>query len=281
MEGKEGREEKGGKQMNDNILKNNRLNKEHGKSKRQTSATAKITYQGENPTFQEYATLSEDDQLNLWQIAKENNKDWLAQTFAKLQSGWLVIIDGKVIKHGSSLGDFPNEEEILQIGEQNGKFPFVFLNDNLLAIEESQSGWNATAEPIDLYPTLPARLRGDVGSISIVSDFDTGSRETFVDFDMLLAQNVTRKKRREIRGASWHLNSSFNYVLRNLTVELAGTGNIIRRVDRTIVCVLNWTNSPFVRINPNRTALIGRGILFDIKPKVILDFNACNTTIEF
>jgi hypothetical protein len=102
-----------------------------------------------------------------------------------------------------------------------------------------------------------------------------------VDFDMLLAQNVTRKKRIEIRGASWHLNSGFNYILRNLTVEFTGTGNVIRRVDRTIVCVLNWINSPFVRINPNRTALIGRGILLDIKPKVILDFDTCNTIIEF
>ena len=270
------------KQMNDNILKSNRLNKEPGKSKRQISATTKLRYQGENPNFQEYATLSEDAQLNLWQIAKGNNKEWLAQMFTKLQVGWLIVIDGKIIKHGSSLGDFPKEEEILRIGEQIGKVPFVFLNDNLLAIEEGQSGWHATGdEPADFYPTLPARLRGDVGSISIVGDFDTGSRETFVDFDMLLAQSVTRKRRIELRGTSWHLSSGFNYVLRNLTVELAGTGNVIRRVDRTIVCVLNWTNSPFVRINPNRTALIGRGILFDIKPKVILDFDICNTTIEF
>ena len=114
-----------------------------------------------------------------------------------------------------------------------------------------------------------------------MSYFDTGSRETFVDFDMLLARNVIRKRRRELRGASWHLSSGFNYVLRNLTVELADTENAIRRADRTIVCVLNWTNSPFVRINPNRTVLIGRGILFDIKPKVILNFDACNTTIAF
>ncbi|MFQ6040926.1 MAG: hypothetical protein ACE5PV_08730 [Candidatus Poribacteria bacterium] len=207
--------------MDDSIFKNNRLNKELGKSKQQTSlggcikqssATAKLRYQGENPGFQEYATLSEYDQLNLWQIAKENNKEWLVQMFTKLKAGWLVIIDGKVIKHGSSLGDFPKEEEILRVGEQTGKFPFVFLNDNLLAIEEGQSGWHATTEPIDLYPTLPARLRGDVGAISIVSDFDTGSRETFVDFDMLLARNVTRKRRRELRGASWHLSSGFNYI---------------------------------------------------------------------
>ena len=102
----------------------------------QISAIAKLRYQSENPTSQEYATLSEDDQFNLWQIAKENNKEWLAQMFTKLQAGCLVIIDGKVIKHGSNLGDFPIEEEILRIGERIGKFPFVFLSDNLLAIDE-------------------------------------------------------------------------------------------------------------------------------------------------
>ena len=47
--------------------------------------------------------------------------------------------------------EFPKEEEILRIGEQRGKFPFVFLNDNLLAIEEGQSALQWRIEKMANY----------------------------------------------------------------------------------------------------------------------------------
>jgi len=37
--------------------------------------------------------------------------------------------------------------------------------------------------------------------------------------------------------------------------------------------------SPFVDIHPNRTALIGRDILLELKPKVLLDFETRQTEI--
>jgi len=46
-----------------------------------------------------------------------------------------------------------------------------------------------------------------------------------------------------------------------------------------IYCVLNWRMSPFVAINPNRTALIGRDIMFELKPRVLLDFDKRQTEI--
>lgn len=47
-----------------------------------------------------------------------------------------MVIDGRVIAHGESLDDYPKETEIRRACEERGKFPFVFVNELLLAVEE-------------------------------------------------------------------------------------------------------------------------------------------------
>ncbi|MBI3949227.1 MAG: hypothetical protein HY314_02055 [Acidobacteria bacterium] len=91
------------------------------------------TFQSKNPSVQEYHKLSEEQQLALWQAARQKNLDWLTQTFTELRAGWIMVIDGKVTRYGASLGDFPNGEELTRIEPESGKFPFVFLSDDLLA----------------------------------------------------------------------------------------------------------------------------------------------------
>jgi hypothetical protein len=46
-----------------------------------------------------------------------------------------------------------------------------------------------------------------------------------------------------------------------------------------IYCVLEWLTSPFVKINPDRVALIGRDLLLALKPQVLLDFEKRQTEI--
>jgi len=45
--------------------------------------------------------------------------------------------------------------------------------------------------------------------------------------------------------------------------------------------VADWHNSPFTAINPNRTFLLGRSGLLNLRPRVILDFDARLTEVEF
>jgi hypothetical protein len=95
------------------------------------------TFQSQNPRLQEYLKLSEEQQLEVWQAARQQNLDWLTRTFTALQAGWIMVIDGEVTRYGASLGDFPSDEELTRIEHESGKFPFVFLSDDLLAVEES------------------------------------------------------------------------------------------------------------------------------------------------
>jgi hypothetical protein len=139
-------------------------------------------FQSKNPTIHEYRKLSAAQQLELWRVVRQKNLDWLTQTFSDLRAGWVMVIDGEVARYGASLGDFPSEDELIRIEQVSGKFPFVFLSDDLLAAEESAT-WAALPAAGDFYPTLRLSLTGDVGSMSLVADLDTGSRESFVDFD--------------------------------------------------------------------------------------------------
>jgi hypothetical protein len=239
------------------------------------------TFQSRNPSRQEYRKLSEQQQLELWRAAREKNLDWLTRTFRELKAGWVMVIDGEVTRFGTSLGDFPSDAELTEIEEATRKFPFVFLSDELLAVEEQAASWAALPATGDFYPTLPLSLTGDTGRAALVADLDTGSRESFVDFDWLVKQRVTRRRRRELRGASWHLNRPFHYVLRQLTVELTGPEDTTRRGGRTVIGVREWTESPFVQVNPHRVALVGRGVLLALKPLVRLDFAARQTGIDF
>jgi hypothetical protein len=54
-----------------------------------------------------------------------------------------------------------------------------------------------------------------------------------------------------------------------------------RRIARTMIGVRDWGRSPFVQINPQRAALVGRGVLLDLKAGIRLDFDACQTDIDF
>lgn len=115
-------------------------------------------FDGENLTLGEYESLSFEERGLLALRLKEKNHSWLQEKFATLNAAWLVVVDGKVIASGKTLKDEPMPPQILEICRHTGKFPFVFINDIFLAVEEGASTWHETDEPGDFYPTLPVTL---------------------------------------------------------------------------------------------------------------------------
>jgi len=80
-------------------------------------------------------------------------------------------------------------------------------------------------------------------------------------------------------ATSIHHYLTFVYVDKLVKVELPFGAGETRSVEILIACVQNWHSSPFVDINPNRTALIGRDTLLKLKPQVLLDFDKRQTEI--
>jgi len=196
----------------------------HGVDKA-TTINPPAPFVGENLLPEEYERLSNKERGALQWRLRERNRHWLQESFSKLDAAWLVVVDGKIISSGKRLQNKPLSPQILKICRRTGKFPFIFVNEKFITIEEN-----------------PSALR----------DYT----ETFM-----------------------HLNQPFSYIDKLLYVALPSHANAKRAIAKRISCVANWQESPFVAINPNRTALIGRDIMFELKPRVLLDFDKRQTEI--
>lgn len=234
---------------------------------------------GKNLLPEEYERLSLDDRGKLQWRLREQNHEWLKEHFSQLGAAWIVVVEGKVIASDKTLETKPLSPEILKICRATGKFPFIFANEKFITIEENASAWQPTIRSGDFYPTLAVKLGSDSGTAEVIGDFDTGSSHTFVDYDFFEAKGVLHPELRDYPEVHVHLNQSFVYIDKLLRVELPNDSGSARAVDARISCVQRWRSSPFTEINPNRVALIGRDVLFKLKPKVFLDFDQLQTEI--
>jgi hypothetical protein len=130
-----------------------------------------LKFVGENPSPEAYRKLSFDERGALSEQLKEKNHQWLAEKFGTLKAAWLMVVDGEIIASGDTLKTYPQREQISEILSRYGKQPFIFINDYLLAIEES---WHSTVYKNDFYPTVSIILQAGGGSLKLNADFDFG-----------------------------------------------------------------------------------------------------------
>lgn len=96
-----------------------------------------MKFVGKNLLPEEYPRLSFEERAALQWRLKQQNRNWLQKQFAKLNAAWLVVVDGKVIASGKTLKNRPTSPQILKICRRTGKFPFIFVNDKFITIEEA------------------------------------------------------------------------------------------------------------------------------------------------
>jgi len=243
------------------------------------SANKPVTFVGENLSLEDYEKLSIAERCEQKKRLKEQNQRWLQGTFSKLGAAWLVVVSGEIIAWGNNLNNLPLARQNVEVAKRTGKFPFVFVNDDFMAIEESHSAWNLTNEAGDYYPSIPIVLATDLGRLDCVGDFDTGAARSFADYDFLVSRQVILPELGDDYEISRHLSQLFNYVTKPMQFELYAASGQVRTLDGKIHCVLNWHLSPFIKINPNRVALIGRDLMLALKPRVLLDFEQRQTEI--
>ena len=78
-----------------------------------------------------------------------------------------------------------------------------------------------------------------------------------------------------------HLGTSYHYLTKNVTLVMISSNGTERQIKRGIICVQDWAKSPFVKINPQRQALIGRGVCLRLQPIVELDFGHRFTRVRW
>lgn len=237
-----------------------------------------LEFIGENLPFEIIEKLSVKERGALQRSLKEQNKEWLREKFAALNALWVMVMNGQVRAWGKSMKDYPQPEQIMEICRSTGKYPFIFITDDRMAIEESASVWHRL-EADDYYPTVPVTLRSDSGTATLVADFDTGSPFSFVSYDLLLDAQVVKRRSEEYVENSIHLGESYQCVAKTIYAEIAAVPGKARSFATTIYCVDDWQGSPFVKINSSRTALIGRNLPLDLELNILLQFGMRRTEI--
>lgn len=226
-------------------------------------------WQGENPPFEEMAKLPEEERIRIMDELADANHDWLEWKRIELGARWMLVVDGQVLAHGPTFANYPSDEELEGLCRRMGKM--VLYHEAPLLIEE-RSPWSPTIYPADLYPTLPVTFTGNGQSIDVVADFDTGSPDCAVNADMLRSQGVIQIAPFTPWRRSSHLGQDFWYTRRHIEISLTAADGTRRSVIHSILCIRDWAQSPFVAINPNRTALIGRDLCLQLQPQVTLNF---------
>jgi hypothetical protein len=150
-----------------------------------TASEKPLVFIGENPPFDPNRNLSLEERIAAKRLLKADNREWLLQKFKELRAGWLMVVDGQVIASGATLSDYPTPEQLLAVCHRTGKFPFLFINENIMVIEESGCAWQLTNVSDDFYPTIPIKFRFEQVTKTVVGDLDTGAIPTFVDYDFL------------------------------------------------------------------------------------------------
>jgi hypothetical protein len=78
-----------------------------------------------------------------------------------------------------------------------------------------------------------------------------------------------------------HLGQVFQFFVRTIHLGLLADDGSERIARLRVLCVFNWQQSPFVAVNPNRVALVGRDICLRLQPKITLDFANLTTSLTF
>jgi len=124
-------------------------------------------------------------------------------------------------------------------------------------------------------------LRGGRSDLDLIADLDTGAIDAYFNLDLLAKHGLFKEGTRDYEDESEHPGQSFRFITKPLRLSVTDKNGQSREAGFFAFCIKNWHNSPFVAINPNRTALIGRSVFFKIAPVIHLDFAARQTEIEF
>jgi len=249
-------------------------------SEQPSSPITEDSFKGENVSLEEYLSWSDDQQEQYQSDAEEANIKWVEEKMRKLNAMWLIVIDGEIVASGPALRTFPPDEEFDALCEKIGKYPFVFFSPRLFFIEET-TAWHSTTDPGDAYPTIQINLKTNAAEIELEADFDTGASDTYLDLGLLVQRGVITIAPMRTKKRSSHLGQNFSYITKAIWLEVKDKTGQRRQTRIIAVFVKNWRNSPFVVVNPNRTALVGRGTMLQLQPRVLLDFAVRQTEVEY
>jgi hypothetical protein len=232
--------------------------------------------------FEEYLALSEDECDEVQMQAYEKYRSWIYDELEKRGAQWMLVCGGKIIESSPTLDDYPSDEKMYALGKQLGYAPLVFIANPV--IEESY--WVVLPKN-DFYPSLSITIGSadwdeaelQEKGIAMNADFDTGAASLWFDYNQLLAENLIKRQRFKRTHPGYHFGRQYNCYA--LPIQVAMVDEAGRTVSTivSVLCVLNWQQSPLCIVNPSRKALVGRKLLLGLPIRIELSGQKRSTKI--
>jgi len=237
-----------------------------------------LRWQGENPTWDEWQRMDEEERMKVMDELEERNRKWLEWIRETLGAFWILVVNGQIVQWGESPFDFPSLQELEKLCQQVGRVPLWYEPNP--TIEEGVL-WQQTAYSGDAYPSLLVAFTNGGQKWETVADFDTGAIEVYTSVEILEQQGIFKFSPATLWRSGSHLGQTYRYTRIHLDVSLKADDGTERGTLHPVLCVRNWQQSPFVAVNPNRTALVGRSLCLSLKPKVTMDFEQKVTNLHW
>lgn len=229
-------------------------------------------------THMDFATfLALDPQRRDALALRLQDRNWnlIQSTLERRGWEWMMWLDNRIVRASHSLEDYPAAEDIMSLGNETGNPPLIFVRNPVI----EESAWVSLSHD-DWYPTLPIHIGEPswndsqliASGMPLLSDFDTGTAVQLIDADALAHSgwiSTAFDPRPAIRGR--HLSREYIYVVRNLRIGILDEAGTMRSGILPLRCVTDWQQSPLVSVNPQRQALIGRGVLLRLGLLIELD----------
>jgi hypothetical protein len=213
-----------------------------------------------------YGELEPAERLALVRRAGIIARDRVDEELRKRSAAWIVLVGDRVVADSKEIGPCPSADEVLAMGEREDRVAFLF---EAPLVEEipSTSQWAPVAAN-DAYPTVPLTIDGE----ALAADLDTGSHATFVN-----GKHLRHKVTTWFEGR--HLGQAFHWTPGRVQFAVSAGGTRLEREVPTRF-VHDWDESPFVRINAKRKALVGRDFMRAFGLRLRLSTPELATSIE-
>lgn len=145
-----------------------------------------------NITPEEYEALARVERRRYQDEAEELNRRWVENQLISHGAKWIMVVDGRVVKHGAALDDYSDDEDFLALCEKAGKYPFVFFSPAVFAIEENSTSWHMTKYAGDAYPTLAIAISENANRLETEADLDTDAVDCYCDLELLTTNGIAK-----------------------------------------------------------------------------------------
>jgi CheY-like chemotaxis protein len=167
------------------------------------------------------------------------------EAIATQNLAWVAICGDDIVETGNGMETFPDDGELDRLDQKYQKAPFAYARP--VISEESGAGLL-----LEQYPECQIKVH-TWGK----ANFDTGTNQTLVSED-LCAGSVSGLQHNEHQGQRYE----YGFRRESITLRCADSETVedIGPFNMAVAVVFDWLESPWVAVNPDRSALLGRDI---------------------